>query len=348
MPCGHSEGTMWGITREKKKKRESSHERLHLAAWPTHRTKDWRNTKGGLAGCVQAPIPHPPLGQRGRCVTARSGRQGAAAVSAPEMVSSTKLWAGSQLLATSSWDPGWLTSTRRLAAWDQLPRGAIRHIGFHSAPRKARCTWETKWPAPGRWLRCMAHLGQALGFLSCSDLGRAQNTCPARSVPLQSTWEPEWLRPGKCTKHKAHFGQCPCRAPWSLSSVDPESTHRLKLWQTQCGPYSASTPSIWQFYLFAASLPPHNKTEQVSLNKWPPLPPCVRVAIRHWRDLQTEEEEGTAVEVTSARMKILSLTLTVHWRGPKLEQGIIWNQTDPTLPTTAPEKLLDIFLLWSL
>ena len=46
--------------------------------------------------------------------------------------------------------------------------------------------------------------------------------------------------------------------------------------------------------------------------------------------------------------------LTKHWKGPvelekkyKLKQGTIWNWTDPTLPTTAPEKFLDIFLLLS-
>ena len=46
---------------------------------------------------------------------------------------------------------------------------------------------------------------------------------------------------------------------------------------------------ISQGYLFAVFLPPHNTAEQMSLNKWPPLPPYVRVEIRHWRDLQTEE-----------------------------------------------------------
>ena len=65
--------------------------------------------------------------------------------------------------------------------------------------------------------------------LSCSNLGRAQNACPTESVPLQSTQEPkpEQLRPGKCMKCRACFGQYPCRAPWSLSSVDPESTHTV-------------------------------------------------------------------------------------------------------------------------
>ena len=44
-------------------------------------------------------------------------------ISVPEMASSTKLRAGSQLLTKSSWDPRCLTSNRRVAARDQLPRG---------------------------------------------------------------------------------------------------------------------------------------------------------------------------------------------------------------------------------
>ena len=81
--------------------------------------------------------------------------------------------------------------------------------------------------------RCTAHLGQcarqAPGHLSCSDLGRAQNACPTESVPLWRTREPkpEQLRTGKCTKPRAYFGQFPCRATWSLSSVDQESTHAV-------------------------------------------------------------------------------------------------------------------------
>ena len=46
------------------------------------------------------------------------------------------------------------------------------------------------------------------------------------SVPLPSAWAPEWLHPGKCMKCSAHLGQCPC-SPWSLSSVDLGSMHRL-------------------------------------------------------------------------------------------------------------------------
>ena len=68
---------------------------------------------------------------------------------------------------------------------------------------------------------------QAPGCLSYSELGRAQNAGPTKSVPLWSTQEsePEWLRPGKCTQTRAHVRQFPCRATWSLRSVDWESTH---------------------------------------------------------------------------------------------------------------------------
>ena len=54
--------------------------------------------------------------------------------------------------------------------------------------------------------------------------------------------------------------------------------------------------------LFAVFLPPHSTTEQVSLKKCPPPPPCVRAEIRHGRDQETEEAktEGTALEVTGA------------------------------------------------
>ena len=102
-----------------------------------------------------------------------------------------------------------------------------------SSPEETRHTRETKQPGPGWWLRHMAHLGQctrqAPGHLSCSDLERAQNARPTKSVPLQSTREPEpeQLTPGKCTKCRAHFGQHPCRATWSLSNVDWESTHAV-------------------------------------------------------------------------------------------------------------------------
>ena len=133
-------------------------------------------------------------------------------------------------------------------------------------------TQETKWLGLGRWLRRIAHLGQcayqAPGHLSSSDLllllllwrrQRAQNTSPPKSVPLRSTQEPEpeQLRPGKCTKLRAHFGQFPCRATWSLSSVDQESTPGKcqwaganPLWSLHCK-HSQHTPVI-----FVCNVPP--------------------------------------------------------------------------------------------
>ena len=170
--------------------------------------------------------------------------------------------------------------------------------------------WETERLGPGWWSRHTAHLRQyarqAPGHLSCSDLRRAQNARRAESVPLRSSREPEpeQLTPGKCMKCRAHFGQYPCRATWSLSKADPESTRCPGLGQTQCGPDAVSTPHMHHWHLFAGSLPPHSTTEQVSLNKWPPSPPCVRAEIRHWRDLQAEEgkinKEGKALGVTGA------------------------------------------------
>ena len=80
---------------------------------------------------------------------------------------------------------------------------------------------------------------------------------------MWSPREPEQLRPGKCMKHRVHLGQCPCRAPWSLSSVNRGRTRCLGLGQTQCGPYNLSTSHTCQQYLFAVFLLPHNTTDQV-------------------------------------------------------------------------------------
>ena len=87
--------------------------------------------------------------------------------------------------------------------------------------------------------------------------------------------------------------------------METGSTHLRGLWQTQCGPSTASTPDTCQWYLFAVPVPPHNTTKQVSLNMGPPSPPCIRAEIRHGRDLQTQEakinkEEGTALELKGA------------------------------------------------
>ena len=76
------------------------------------------------------------------------------------------------------------------------------------------------------WRMCAC---QAPGHVSCLDLGWVLKAGPTESVPLWSTQEPEpeWLRPGKCTQPRARFRQFPCRATWSLRSVDQESTHTV-------------------------------------------------------------------------------------------------------------------------
>ena len=104
--------------------------------------------------------------QRGRQATARARRRGA--ISAPETTSS--VWASSQLLTKFSWDPGQLTSARRTAARDELPRGDTRN------------TWDgastvhpgNQLAGTGEVIRCTTHLGRV-----CSP----------------STWLPELLGP---------------------------------------------------------------------------------------------------------------------------------------------------------
>ena len=86
------------------------------------------------------------------------------------------------------WDPGWLTSARRVAVRDQLPRRDTSEMAL------LQCTQETG-AGTREVIRCTTQLGecacQAPGRLRCSDLGRAQNAGPAESVPLWSTQVPE-------------------------------------------------------------------------------------------------------------------------------------------------------------
>ena len=174
----------------------------------------------------------------------------------------------------------WSCATRKPTGWDQ--RGDKRHrTPGESALTKHLVAWAAQtWKGHKTQAQpslCLCGVLENLN-LSGLDLGNARNPGPALDSSLQSNLEPEQCRPGK-------------------------HTHREQ-GQPQHGPDAASTPHTRQWYLFAVFLPPHGTTEQVSLNKWPPLPPCVRVEITHWRDFQTEEakinKEGTALEVTGA------------------------------------------------
>ena len=162
MPWGQSEGAnmrqqpkLWDSQREKKKERERTFPWKALTqgtARPTHRTKDWVNTWGELAGCGPA---HPPPEAERQAGDIQSWK---GAIWAPKVASSTKLRAGSQLLTKCSWDPGRLTSNRRVTARDQLPRGDTQHT-WDGAPtmlpgNQAAGTWEAIWRT--------AHLGSVL------------------------------------------------------------------------------------------------------------------------------------------------------------------------------------------
>ena len=122
-------------------------------------------------------------------------------------------------------------------------------------------TWSPELLRPGKGTKHLCGAPESLN-LSGSDLGSARNPQPALDSSLQSNLEPEKCRPGK-------------------------HTHREQ-GQIQCGQDTASAPHASQ-WLSAAFLPAQSRTEQVSLNKGPPPPPCVRAEIRHWRHLQTEE-----------------------------------------------------------
>ena len=134
-----------------------------------------------------------------------------------------------------------------------------------SAPTKHLVTW-----AAGTWERHRTQAQPSLRLcgapenlsLSGFGLGSARNSMPSLDSSRQSSQEPEQCRRGK-------------------------HTHRER-GQTQCGPDSACTPGTRRWRLFAVLPPPCSTTEQVSLNKWPPLPP-----VSEW-NLDTEEtwEQG--------------------------------------------------------
>ena len=202
--------------------------------------------------------------------------------------SSTKLWAGSwlQLLTKSSWDPEQLMSAKRVAAWDQLPRGDTQH------------TWDSALTAhPGNWV---ARTGKVIKIHG-----------PPGTVYSSSIWSPKLLGPGKDTKCMPNqvcaLVEYPRTWTWAAQTWD---VHEIQdpLWivslqsnleAEQCRPRKHVLPWAWantgwsiywehppthQWYLFAVFLP-LNTTEHVSLNKWPPSPPFVKAEIRHWRDL---------------------------------------------------------------
>ena len=93
---------------------------------------------------------------------------------------------------------------RHMAYLRQCSRCAPRKLsGWDQGGDKMHCpTW-------GKGTR------QAPGHLSCSDLGRAQNSGPTESVPLWSTIEPEpeQLRPGSVCNPGPALDSSPAKQP---------------------------------------------------------------------------------------------------------------------------------------
>ena len=106
--------------------------------------------------------------------------------------------------------PVWLTSVGRVIARDQLSREDTRHT--RCAPRKP-----SGWDQGGDEMHCTwgKRAYQTPGHLSCSDLGRAQNTGPTESAPLRTTRvpEPERLSPGRRMQPRAARGRFPAEQP---------------------------------------------------------------------------------------------------------------------------------------
>ena len=197
----------------------------------------------------------------------------------------------------TSQDFGWSTSAGRVAATDQRPR----RVTWHTWEGALVAHPENRAAGTGEAMSHSDHARQTPGHLSCSDLGKAQNTGPIESAPLRGTRipEPEWLRPGKCKQPRASLRQFPTEQPRAQAVLKGKAhspwAGANSVWPRQC--------ITCQCYLFGTYFPPYSTTEQVSWKKCPP-PPLVS-----GQKLDTEETskqkklkqtEGTALEVTSA------------------------------------------------
>ena len=177
----------------------------------------------------------------------------------PREILSTKLQAG--FFTKTSRGSGRSTST-----WEGAPV-------VHPENRVART---------GEAISCSDCTRRTPHHLSCSELGRAQNTGPTESVPLRTTRvpEPEQLRLGKCIQPRAGSGQFLVEQPrdWAV-------------WAGWAHAPSAGAGPVWLRHckhapvLFVCSVPPSPQGDWKSEpKKCPPPPPCVRAEIRHRRD----------------------------------------------------------------
>ena len=158
-------------------------------------------------GCGLAH-PQPETGRRGQLELEGSNR-------GPREASYTKLQA--DFIANQDFLEFWMVDNC-LEGHSQRSAPRKRHTAHlrrraHCIPRKLS-SWDEGGDKPqpstgGNY----AH--QAPGHLSCSDLRRAENAGPTKSVPLWSTQEPEpeHLRPGEFMQPRAHIRQFPAEQP---------------------------------------------------------------------------------------------------------------------------------------
>ena len=278
-----------GIARERKKKREN-----YPAKSPNLRHCQALSQNKGLSKYQRRATwlrTGPcPTGDRQAGVGVGGSQSWKGAIAAPQRhpLPNCKQ---APLLTKTSWDSGRLTSARRVAARDQLPRRDTRHTW----EKRAHSHPENQVAGTQEVIRRTPHLGETV-------LATHLVTWTAR------TWEGH--------KTQAQPSLCHCGVPKNLNlsgldlgsapspglTTDSSLAEQPRAWkcrpwkhtrsergQTQCGWDTASTPHTCQWHLFAGFFPLHSRTEQVSINKWPPPPPCVRAEIRHWRDQQTEE-----------------------------------------------------------
>ena len=136
-----------------------------------------------------------------------------------------QLWTGHLPLETGRRgqpEPEGGNRSPREALSAKLPAGFIANRDFWGfwtvvilLRRRASCTPRKLSGRDGEEISCNDRTCQMPGHLSCSDLGRAQNTGPTEPALLRTTRapEPERLRPGKCIQPRAGLRQFQAEQP---------------------------------------------------------------------------------------------------------------------------------------
>ena len=180
------------------------------------------------------------------------------------------------MLTKISWDSGWSTSARRVAARDQLQKRHMAHLrrcadciprkligrdsrGDKSQQPQSPSTWSPELLEPGKGTKCRPIQVCLCGIpgnlnLNSLELGNALNPGPTSDSSRQSNLEPEQCRLGKHTV-----------------------VSRGGVWGWWCKPSVAETVGAHAsvICLQCSSLP----IAQLSLKMCPPPPPCVRAEI---------------------------------------------------------------------